>query len=300
MSSSAKTVSFISASGGVGKTTLSAYLAMWLLENKRVTSSRLLLVDLDPTAGLSLSLMREEEYQQSVDEKRSLVELYESFFTRGVASANIEDFVTKVKHGGEYWLNILVPGEELDRMVDELWRPGNPGPSFRRLMERSGVYARYDYVIFDSAPFFDARYTVLSLYAASRYVVVLRPSLVDFRRTTRMLGRLMKHYLNDFGLSTGEFLGRFMGVFNLVRRSREADALLAKGFRGVASARSKQDERTSDLRSYVDTLENLINVSKSLIPLSAEISRLELKELEKESRKSLEEALSDIFKHINM
>ena len=299
MSSSAKTVSFISASGGVGKTTLSAYLAMWLLENKRVTSSRLLLVDLDPTAGLSLSLMREEEYQQSVDEKRSLVELYESFFTRGVASANIEDFVTKVKHGGEYWLNILVPGEELDRMVDELWRPGNPGPSFRRLMERSGVYARYDYVIFDSAPFFDMRYTVLSLYAASRYVVVLRPSLVDFRRTTRMLRRLMD-YSSDFGLSTGEFLGRFMGVFNLVRRSREADALLAKGFRGVASARSKQDERTSDLRSYVDTLENLINVSKSLIPLSAEISRLELKELEKESRKSLEEALSDIFKHINM
>lgn len=298
MSSGAKTVSFISASGGVGKTTLSAYLAMWLLAKKRVTSLRLLLVDLDPTAGLSLSLMREEEYQQSVDERRSLVELYRSVYTRGVASVNIEDYVTKVKHGGEYLLNILVPGEELDIVVEELWRPGNPGPRFRKLMDRSGVYSRYDYVIFDSAPFFDMRYTVLSLYAASKYVVVLRPSLVDFRRTTRMLRRLME-YAGDFGLSTGEFLARFMGVFNLVRRSREADALLAKGFRGVGSAHSKLDERTADFRSYVDTLENLINVSKSLIPLSADISRLMLKELEKEVKEALEEALSNIFDHIS-
>jgi ATPases involved in chromosome partitioning len=48
MSSKARAVSFISASGGVGKTTLTILLAKWLLEKKLVSPIKLLLVDLDP------------------------------------------------------------------------------------------------------------------------------------------------------------------------------------------------------------------------------------------------------------
>lgn len=293
MSSSAKTVSFISASGGVGKTTLSVFLAKWILDEKLAPASRLLLVDLDPTAGLSLSLMSERDYQQCVDDGKSLDRLYKDF-SRGISSLNVEDYAAPVSHGG-FRLNLLIPGDELDIMAEELWRPGNPGPRFRRLLERSGVYSQYDFVIFDSAPFFDMRYTVLSLYAASKYVVVLRPSLVDFRRTLRMLRRLMD-YAGDFGLNTAEYLTRFLGVFNLVRQQTiESDTLVRLGFRGVSLGRSKLDERTEELRRYVEELRRLFEVSNSLIPVNTDVSRLEL---DKKTKEVLGEVMKSILQHV--
>ena len=146
MSSNAKTLSFISASGGVGKTTLSILLAKWIISYKgqRRAPLKLLLVDLDPTAGLSLSIMREDEYQRYVDEGKSLVGIYR-MFNKGVVSVNIEDFAVSVNHEG-YLLDVLVPRDDLDLIVDELWRPGNPGPRFRKILERSGIYNMYDYI----------------------------------------------------------------------------------------------------------------------------------------------------------
>ncbi|MEZ0346494.1 MAG: ParA family protein [Infirmifilum sp.] len=294
MLSSPKTVSFISASGGVGKTTLSIFLAKWLLEGsegRRVAPTRLLLVDLDPTAGLSLSLMREEEYQRHVDEGKTLVGLYQKR-SRGV-QVNIEEYVVPVNHEG-HLLNIIIPGEELDLMVDELWRPGNPGQRFRKMLERSGLYTRYEYVIFDSAPFFDMRYTVLSLYASGKYVVVLRPSLVDFRRTIKMLRRLIG-YADDFNLSTVEFLGRFLGVFNLAHsKTKESDALLDLGFHGTARGRSNEDEYMKAIQGYVEELKKLISVSQFIIPVKAEIARLNMKD----ARKDLQGPLNDLITHL--
>jgi chromosome partitioning protein len=299
MSSKAKVVSFISASGGVGKTTLTILLAKWLIENRLVSPLKLLLVDLDPTAGLSLSLMDEEEYERRLSEGLTLVDLYRDH-QRGLMSRKVSDYARPVKHEGRE-LQVLVPGEELELVADELWRTGRPGPKFLELMRNSGAYTLFDSVIFDSAPFFDTRYTVLSIYAAERYVVVLRPSLVDSRRTLRMLKRLME-YAGDFGLSTAEYLTRFLGVVNLARsQTIEADALLNLGFKGVSPSRGSnplkptRDERRIVLENSIEGLRKLIPFSDYVLPLKAEISRLELKDVMKD--KGVINVLNSICKH---
>jgi len=295
MSSKARVVSFISASGGVGKTTLTILLAKWLLEKKLVSPIKLLLVDLDPTAGLSLSLMDEEEYEKRLSDGQTLVNLYRDY-QRGMLSRKISDYAKPVKHEGKE-LYVLVPGEELELVADELWRTGRPGPKFLEIMRNSGAYALYDCVIFDSAPFFDTRYTVLSVYASERYVVVLRPSLVDSRRTLRMLRRLMD-YAGDFGLSTADYLARFLEVINLARGgTREADVLLILGFKGVKpSPKPTRDERRLSLETSIDGLRKLISFSDYVLPLKAEISRLEMKELAKD--KEVSEVLNKVLNNI--
>jgi len=299
MSSRAKVVSFISASGGVGKTTLAILLAKWLIENRLVSPLKLLLVDLDPTAGLSLSLMDEEEYERRLSEGLTLVNLYRDY-QKGLMSRKVSDYARPVKHEGRE-LQVLVPGEELELVADELWRTGRPGPKFLELMRNSGAYTLFDSVIFDSAPFFDTRYTVLSIYAAERYVVVLRPSLVDSRRTLRMLKRLME-YAGDFGLSTAEYLtSRFLGVINLARsQTIEADALLSLGFKGVSPAHSRRDERRIMLENSIEGLRKLIPFSDYVLPLKAEISRLELKDIMKKDKKDKEvsEVLNNVLNNI--
>jgi chromosome partitioning protein len=303
MSSRAKVVSFISASGGVGKTTLAILLAKWLIENRLVSPLKLLLVDLDPTAGLSLSLMDEEEYERRLSEGLTLVNLYRDY-QRGLMSRKVSDYARPVKHEGRE-LQVLVPGEELELVADELWRTGRPGPKFLELMRNSGAYTLFDSVIFDSAPFFDTRYTVLSIYAAERYVVVLRPSLVDSRRTLRMLKRLME-YAGDFGLSTAEYLtSRFLGVINLARsQTIEADALLSLGFKGVSPSKGfnplkpTRDERRIMLENSIEGLMKLIPFSDYVMPLKAEISRLELKDIMKDKDKEVSGVLNNVLNNI--
>jgi len=136
---------------------------------------------------------------------------------------------------------------------------------------------------------------------------VLRPSLVDSRRTLRMLKRLME-YAGDFGLSTADYLARFLGVINLARSGTiEADALLSLGFKGVSPSRGfnplkpTRDERRTNLEISIDGLRKLISFSGHVLPLKAEISRLELKGLmkDKEISEGLDNMLNNIWAHVS-
>jgi chromosome partitioning protein len=287
----AKTISFISASGGVGKTTLAILFAKWLIKVKRVPSLKLLLVNLDPTAGLSLSLMDETKCNERVEKGWTLVNLYEDY-QQGLISRRIDYYATPVEHE-RVELNVLAPGEELEKIVEKFWHQGGGG-EFLDLLENSGVYTYYAYVIFDSAPFFDMRYTVLSIYAASKYVVLLRPSLVDARRTSRMISRLIK-YAKGLGFSTHDFLAKFLGVINLVRPGTiEGDALLRLGFKGVSPSsgygKAQPDERRTIIEDAIGGLKKLFSFSDYVIPLDIEIVRLNLEgALSKKEKKKGEE-----------
>ena len=295
MSSKARTVSFISASGGVGKTTLSIFLAKWVIDRRHVSPLKLLLVDLDPTAGLSLSLMTEEEYEDKLNRGFTLVNLYDDY-SKGMPWRKISDYVTSVKHEGVS-LNVLIPGEELGRVVEELWRTGRPGKKFQEMLYKSGAYTLYDFIIFDTAPFFDIRYTVLSIYAAEKHVVVLRPSVVDCRRTARMLKNLME-YASDFDRETSEYVKRFLGVINLARTGTiEWDVLMSLGFNDAgAKLDSKQDQRREKLKEELEGLMRVIEFSKYALTLKVDIARLELKEAVKKE-KVMEALLNRIWEH---
>nr|MDO8045395.1 hypothetical protein [Candidatus Baldrarchaeota archaeon] len=56
----------------------------------------------------------------------------------------------------------LLPGDDLIDVVDRFWKTGAAGPRFRKMFKSMVPFSRYDYVIIDTAPFFDPRYITLS------------------------------------------------------------------------------------------------------------------------------------------
>jgi len=264
--SSARTVSFISASGGVGKTTLALGLASFLYLKRQL--KRLLLVDLDPTAGLSLSVLSDEEYDKLVESRKTLSDMLRAL-DEG-RNVSVDDYrVPKVV--GRVAFDLLVPGEELSYHMDNLWRTGRPGDVFKGALRRAGVYDRYDFVIFDSAPFFDQRYTVVNLYASERYVVVLRPSLIDLKRTIRMLSFLARIHGEALAGSSQAFFNRFLGVFNMVESRTKEGGLISS----VLSGRVQEVEpRLKDMERYMEQLRRVIEVPSAYLSLRVHYARL--------------------------
>jgi chromosome partitioning protein len=105
-------------------------------------------------------------------------------------------------------------------------------------------------------------------------------------------------------------MARFLGVFNLAKSGTiEADALLNLKFEGVKSSRGFNplkhtgDERRKNLERSINGLRQVINFSDYVLPLNADISRLEFKEVMKggkdkdDLKKTMENLLNNIWLH---
>ena len=177
----AAVASFVSASGGVGKTKLSLILAYHLSKN----GQRVLFIDLDPTAGASLTVLNEDEYDERVRKRSTLSDALEQYL---VQRAIVEpSSVIAAARVGDAFVDFVVPGERLIRVVDELWKSSSAGLRFKRALESFIPFEKYDYIFVDNAPFFDPRYTALSLHISDCLFIPLRPSLIDLKRTSRMV-----------------------------------------------------------------------------------------------------------------
>lgn len=299
----AKTVSFISASGGVGKTTLSLALTDYIYSNVRdPKQKRILLVDLDPTAGLSLSVLSEEEYDTLVEQGKTLCRLIESIERKVPAGMKITDYIHRLSppqlKGVVF--DLLLPGEELSDRMTRLWESGSPGSRFKSYLERAGVYSEYNYVIFDSAPFFDRRYTVANLYASDKYIVVLRPGLVDLKRTLRMLEWLEQESEQIAG-STEAFYRRFMSVFNMIRKGVDESDLILHFLGKKVERRLEEKEHLRSMFIYIDELDRRIGVAKHYVGEWADIQRLNFLRIksDKEKAPEFEGLREEIFSWLN-
>ncbi len=281
-SSGTRTISFISASGGVGKTTLSLALAVWLVKARRVNPYEILLVDMDPTAGLSLAVMDSIAYDHVVRGRMTLEAMYEDVMKHR-KNVLIDEYVSPAKIG-DIPLLILSPGENFVDVVDDAWKSGRPGPLFKRIFDRAGVYSKFRYIILDSAPFFDLRYTVLSIYLSSYYAVVLRPAIIDCKRTLRMMEKLEQYYADEMG-GIKEFYSRFVGIINLAPSNpneNEYRLLRHMGYVGSGSRKDavtkppKSNEFIDSLRSLMNDLSLKITVLRHFISRNVRIMRLDL------------------------
>lgn len=177
-------IGFFSAAGGVGKTTISMLLGYFLKrEGKRV-----LMIDMDPSVCLSLYILGEERVVDLMHKGKTISHLMER--TRE-GDFRQEEFVTEGMIG-EVYLDVIISDSRLSEVVDNIWY----GPWAKKelflskALRNSKLVDNYDFIILDTIPFYDRKYTILTVYASDKYVIPLRPTIIDTYRTKNMLAEL--------------------------------------------------------------------------------------------------------------
>lgn len=207
-------VSLINMKGGVGKTTLASQLAWYATrhENKRV-----LLIDLDPQANASQSIMSPRKYVDHLDADRpTIVNLFEEFtpsgLTRGApmpldAAALIH---RRAKYNDGSYLDVLPSRLELS------WTLRNSSGK-ENLLARfvAKVQQNYDLIVIDCAPT-DSMLTDAA-YLCSRYILV--PIKAEFLASIGF--PLLKRSLEAFKIRNQDHTIEICGlVFNDYYRNK--------------------------------------------------------------------------------
>ncbi len=159
-------VSLINMKGGVGKTTIAAQLAHAAARR----DIRTLVVDLDPQANLSQSLLSPERYVKYLrDKKPTIVQIFEQYFPPTDVSSSPQpldiDQVILKKIGYSDKLDLIVSRLELSHTLK------NPTGKERRLAKAlTRVADDYDVILIDCAP--TESILTEAAYHASRYALV--------------------------------------------------------------------------------------------------------------------------------
>lgn len=285
--------SVVSASGGAGKTTLALLLSYYLALHVGDPRS-VLLVDLDPTAGLSLRIFGDESYIELCKRRKSLYHL-DLDWSQGVA-VDVDKYVERPGSAAPAIANIAVlpPGEDetgdVASRVDEWFRYGDRD-RLLRLLKESHALEKYRYIVVDTAPFFDVRYTVAAIAASDLVIIPLRPTVTDLVRTKRMVERLKK---------TGVADKPIFFLFNYDKdKLRQATATLLKlGFYVYKHGFSAQVQRR--LMELITDLGRYGQFAKAVVPHIKQLSDSEFpaRKISESEELYTCPAMAEVLKHI--
>ncbi|MFN3804841.1 MAG: ParA family protein [Pyrobaculum sp.] len=183
-------ISFISAGGGVGKTTLAIYLAYMLAHNGK----RTLLIDLDPSAGLSVQLLGDIEVARLEDGKKTVGDILQSLI-KG-EHVDLRNFIISIYIDGRE-VELIPGGDEIADVMVKIWGGSylEPAKRIRKFVEnfRKG----WDFIVLDTVPFYEPRYTLASLAAADKVIIVTQPYGAEPYRLRRMYEKLVRGVEGD-------------------------------------------------------------------------------------------------------
>jgi len=211
--SDGRILGIFSAPGGVGKTTITICLG-WFL---RRFGLKVLLVDLDPSISLSLLFFKEEKLIELERRKKTLSSAIDELLEKKTI-----DEIEKYLHMSKFYdseIDVVVPDMRFPDTIDRVWY----GPRARReyilkdLLDSLKVRENYDITIVDTIPFFDKKYTTITIYASDAYLIPLRPTLIDVYRTTRMLKELPQLT----GIDENKLYSKIGLIFNMVATSKQ-------------------------------------------------------------------------------
>ena len=200
-------VSFINMKGGVGKTTLASQVA----HSADNADFKTLIVDLDPQANLSQSLMTTKKYVNHLSKKLPTIDqVFEQYVSPSDGndspkSLDIHDLIIK---GAGFWnlstLDLIPSRLELSRVLR------NPTGKERRLAKAlTQVDDEYDLILIDCPP--TESILTEAAYFASRYVLV--PVKPEFMATIGL--PLLARSLDEFRLENDDHEIEICGiVFN--------------------------------------------------------------------------------------
>jgi len=223
-------VSLINMKGGVGKTTLASQLA-W--HATRQNNKRVLLIDLDPQANASQSIMTPAKYVEHLDADRpTIVNLFEEFTPSGLTRGSPTALDAKalihrrVKYSEGGVLDVLPSRLELS------WTLRNSSGK-ENLLARfvAKVQENYDLIVIDCAPT-DSMLTDAA-YLCSRYILV--PIKAEFLAAIGF--PLLKRSLEAFKIRHEDHLIEICGlVFNDYYRNRREYTLAREDIEHKAQA----------------------------------------------------------------
>ena len=267
-----KVIGFFSAAGGVGKTTISLILGYFL----RKSGKRVLMMDMDPSVCLSLYVLKEDRVVDLMDRGRTISTVIERIGRREEVRPG--DFIEQGLVGGVY-LDVIASDSRLAEVIDHIWHGPRAAREYlsRNVLRDSGLIERYDFVILDTIPFYDKKYTILTIHASDRYVIPLRPTIVDTYRTSVMLRELpMIASMEDKVI-----YGKTSLVFNMVKEgSRQTDEISKYGELFL--------EKFPGVRVFKNYLRNLVG-----------FSRFSTEEEIPEDRKRVEREFNPLFEEFN-
>ena len=166
-------ISVINMKGGVGKSTITALLARYAASS---LGKKVLAVDLDPQANLSMAFMRQTAYQRFLDEKcRSIVDIFNDYRSPSGSSGR----PGKLNPGEVAITGTVLGGKNLDLIPSRFNFSENLTSSLRpdpRVLARfiSNAYLDGDLIFIDCAP--TESILTRAAYHASRYILVpVRP-----------------------------------------------------------------------------------------------------------------------------
>ncbi|WP_231818662.1 ParA family protein [Thermoproteus tenax] len=241
------TISFISASGGVGKTTFSILTAgAFAIKGRRV-----LLVDLDPSATATLWTLgdkKREAEEEGCDIKSLMKGLLDYKAGRSDRRTDVERCLYAhrvVKSDASFK---VLPGGNLDDLTSEIFKT----PRWEILLDEllSDVRDKFDYIIVDS-PNWLYSYFGMVVHFAPFYVVLTRPAEPELRKTVDMLKRVRALLERHFNIKDSD---RYMlAVINQIKaavRSSDVKAVwesvrdaLTKEFPGLTVLRNEAKDK---------------------------------------------------------
>jgi len=274
MNSNARVVSFLSAPGGVGKTTFAMCLA-WLF---RLEGKRVLLIDLDPSYGLSLRLIEFKRYLERVRRKRTIADLLAKL--KEGDDVDYHEFITEVKFK-EIYFDVIVSSEDLSEVIDTTWYGSEAGREYtlQELIDTLGMRKDYDLIIIDTIPFYEPKYSIITLFASDISIIPLRPTFIDALRTINMIKTLRSKTRKIFQDEI-IFFNKFIGVFNMVETGTKAE----KNIKNYKTFMNDALPRLRFLTNYV---------TKRIA-----FQRIGTKEEQSDDEKNVKTAFGEVFKEI--
>ncbi|KKK80820.1 hypothetical protein LCGC14_2819670 [marine sediment metagenome] len=217
-----KIVSLISAAGGVGKTTIAVLLGWFLKERNKKT----LLIDMDPSLGLTLNLFDFADYKRDLeDHNKTSADFLESTLKTDKLRKFDFNHVISTAFFQKYKLDLIASSIRLETVMGSIWYNPTSGHREKKLKEALGYIPpkfNYDYIIIDSIPCYAIVYAMTTLYASDVCIIPLRLTRNDLGRTISMIKKLQED-MENVEVNEDDFYNKLLFVFNRVNTQYSYD-----------------------------------------------------------------------------
>ncbi len=206
-----KIISFLSAPGGVGKTSMALLLGWFLKQNGHNN----LLIDLDPSLGLTLKLIKIQKYYHEIEnKKKTSADLLRKIAKEEAVGTDYIYYLASTRFKS-VTLDFIGSSIRLEDIMGDIWYGTSLG-RHKKLKEALDLIPEenYDYILIDVIPCYGLKYALLNIVAADHIIMPLRTTLNDIYRTRMMMNELQKKAKTEIGRE--EFQNKLYFCFNMV------------------------------------------------------------------------------------